>query len=146
MTPKKKEVIETSAAVPQGEPGRPVCGHVNKQFYGYAGVLEDLACTLAEGHPGDHQAPYERKVGEKITDEKGRVTKVTYSAVDAVCYWNDAAGVPAREVLVGTVTPLNLLQKDILMSVLSKRPELGMEEAMRIAKESREWLATVESS
>lgn len=145
MTQKKKDKPET-AAMPQEEPEALVCGHINKQFYGYDGVLEDLACVLPAGHPGDHQAPYQRKVGEKITDEKGRVTKVNYSSVDATCFWNDAAGVPAREVLVGTVTPLNLLQKDILMNVLSKRPELGMEEALRIAKESREWLATVEPS
>jgi hypothetical protein len=51
------------------------CGHINKQYHNQENELEDLACTLKKGHPGDHSAEVD-----------GRVNS-----------WSDAAGKLARE-------------------------------------------------
>lgn len=97
------------------------CGHINKQFYNAKGELEDLACTLEEGHApvlirvdkiknekGElvdkelweqvHSAEYVRLKADVIPSLKRRVegAQITYKEITEKGEWTDAAGIPAK--------------------------------------------------
>lgn len=133
MPPKAKadEVDEVKAAG--------VCGHINKQHYGYDGKLEDLACALPGGHAGNHQAPYKRKVGTPVTNEKGMVVKMEYAEDETQSTWSDAAGVPAEQVHVGKAEQMTLYQRDLVLQIIQKNAKLTVEDAIAIASQSEEW-------
>jgi hypothetical protein len=57
-----------------------LCGHVNL----HSGKLK-LKCTLPADHAGAHSAPYKRVVNDED------------DTVDAMCGWNDDAGIPPKE-------------------------------------------------
>lgn len=122
-----------------------VCGHINKHSYNTRGKLEDLSCTLEKGHDGDHSAPYKKNVGESVHDEKGRIVSVKYTPEESIAYWNDGAGVLAKEIKVGDVGQMNMFQKDIVMQILSKNPNTPVEQAIAEAKERPEWNSVTES-
>jgi hypothetical protein len=117
------------------------CGHVNKHHYNTKGKLEDLACTLPKDHEGAHSAKYVKLVGEPVNDEKGRVVKTDYHEVEAVAAWSDAAGVPANRIQAGEIEAMTLLQKDLVMQVMAKAPNLTVEQATATAKAQPEWTA-----
>jgi hypothetical protein len=116
------------------------CGHVNKQHYNTDGKLQDLACTLPDGHIGDHQALCKKLSGEPQTDEKGRVVKSNYYEVDAIAYWNNAAGKAANPVTT-EVMQTSLLQKDLIMQIMKEHPSLTVEQATAQAKADARWNA-----
>lgn len=64
------------------------CSHINKQFYNSKGVLEDLTCTLEEGHDGDHSATIQVKLLSPQQNEKGEIVESLPHNVA----WSDAAG------------------------------------------------------
>lgn len=72
------------------------CGHINKQFVNTEGELEDLACSLDDGHAGDHQAEYialREFSGVKNPSVKYKVFGgKEYMVVTEVGKWSDAAG------------------------------------------------------
>lgn len=84
------------------------CGHVNKQFVNVDGVREDLACTLASDHSGDHEADYQclRPVDGSIAQAKiiagGKkvleISRTKYLEVTERAYWSNAAGTLASDV------------------------------------------------
>jgi hypothetical protein len=146
MPTKKKieETIETAVETIKDEVKavvRGTCGHVNKHHYNTKGKQEDLACALPESHSGDHSAPYTKLVGEPVTDEKGRVVRTSYTEAPAMSTWGNAAGQPASEIRAGEIEQMTLLQKDLVMQVMAKAPNLSVEQATAAAKAQPEWTA-----
>jgi hypothetical protein len=74
------------------------CGHINNQYYGLDGELEEISCELSTGHEGDHQADtqyVEPFLGHaKIHKGKETIERdgVTYVILSRKSHWNDAAG------------------------------------------------------
>lgn len=116
-----------------------LCGHVNRQHYNTQGRLSELTCDLPPKHLGDHHARYMKNIGEPVTDEKGRVLKVSYHEEEAETWWNDVAGKPVADVAIGAVETLNLNQKDMIMSFMNRNPNLSAAEALKMAKSQAEW-------
>lgn len=133
--PSKKEEAKTE------ETPAPVCGHINKHHYNTKGKKEEITCTLPKKHTGDHSAEYTRLVGTQISDEKGRVVRTDYHEEQAVAMWGDGAGVDAAQIYAGEVEQLSLLQKDLVMQVMAKAPNLSAAEALLVAKAQPEWTA-----
>jgi hypothetical protein len=117
------------------------CGHVNKQFYGVNGKLEDLACTREAGHKGDHFAPCLHNVPDHIYDQGGNVAKQHWVQEETVAAWGNAAGKPTTEIKEGKVNQLSQFQKDLVAQVLKENSGMGGEEALSVAKQSPAWLA-----
>jgi hypothetical protein len=134
-TPKKTPEAEPDVQ----EPAR--CGHINKHYHNPQGLLEDLACTLLAGHAGDHSAPCMKNVPEPTLNEKGQVVKTNYHAEPTVGYWSDAAGTPADQIQAGTIERMSLLQKDLVLQILTKDPGLSVPEAMQKARALPQWNA-----
>lgn len=84
------------------------CGHINKHFHGVSGKLEDLVCTLPEGHEGDHSAPtqalrqvednFETALAVEAGAKKFTIAGKLYLTVNEDGFWSDAAGVLASEI------------------------------------------------
>ena len=62
----------------------PMCGHVNEHYQG----TDQMTCTLAPNHSGNHQASYKRLI---LNSEK-LPTGAQYE--NATAAWNDDAGIP----------------------------------------------------
>lgn len=141
--PKKvtPEDIEKEVEQVKESKGKPVCGHINKQHTGTDGKLEDLVCNLPEGHKGDHKAKHQRNIPDYEHDDKGKVKKVTYHQEEVETSWGDAAGTPASQIQEEVVPQMSLLQKDLVMQILSREPALDVKMAVAKAKMSKEWNA-----
>lgn len=121
------------------ETPKDVCQSVNKQFYGTDGKLSDIQCELHANHTGDHQAKYERKVADYIHNEKGQIIKTEYHLEPATASWNDFAEQKVEEYKELPAIQMNALQRDLVMDVLQKNPNLKIEEAIERAKASEGW-------
>ena len=125
-----------------GEEGFTVkCGHINKQHYNVQGRLEDLACTLPKGHSGDHYARHLRKTPNHVYNEKGIVIQARYDEVEAETFWGDVAGTPASDIKEKEMKQLTGFQKDLLMTVMSKNPDMTVEDAIKQVRETPAWMA-----
>lgn len=145
-SPKKNHeaVIETPEIVKEIK--HAACGHITRHHYNAQGALEDLACVLPASHAGDHSAPYMKSVGEPVHDEKGRVVKTVYHEEQAVAYWNDSAGKPANRIREGEVGQMTLMQKDLVMQMLGKEPDLPIENAITKARALPQWNSLEDAS
>lgn len=117
------------------------CGHVNKQHYGTDGRLQDLICNLPKGHDGDHRALYAMKIGEPVNDEKGRVIRTNYREEERYGYWNDSAGKTAAPADGVEMEQTSLWQKDLIMRIMAKDPDMTVEKATQKAKQDPAWNA-----
>jgi hypothetical protein len=102
--------VEEEAFTPPVKPL--LCGHINKHHRGINGRLEDLACTLPDGHDGDHQAEYDCLRPFDGSYEHAQLPRVAmsqkiinnalvpseYVKVKETAFWSDAAGVPAAQI------------------------------------------------
>lgn len=118
-----------------------LCGHVNKQYYNTAGRLEDLSCTLPDGHSGDHSAESKINVPDHIHDEGGRVVKSRYTQEERTAYWSDSAGTPAAQITEKQLPQLTEFQKDLLSEVLRKNPSMEVSAAVEMARSNPLWSA-----
>lgn len=79
-----------------------MCGHVNKQFVSIDGQLEDLLCTLSNGHDGDHSAPAKcLRLIEGLKDPRKEIVirgGKEFYIVEEVGVWSDAAGKTSFEI------------------------------------------------
>jgi hypothetical protein len=79
------------------------CGHVNKQAYNIDGLLEDLLCTLPEGHAGDHSAKTKSLAKNPYSTKNPRAEYLwaegtEYEIKEVTTFWSDAAGKPASQI------------------------------------------------
>lgn len=79
-----------------------MCKHINKQFIGIEGQLEDLVCDLPEGHTGEHRAKYKAlRLVDGMKDPR-KETKIMngreYYIVEEDAEWGDAAGKTVFEI------------------------------------------------
>ena len=83
----KKEVEEVAESAP-------VCGHINRHSRGPDGKPDNLSCTLAPGHKGDHGAIHEeyRFYGEGMPRE-------TEPKPNNWRFWLEIAGTPPEEIV-----------------------------------------------
>lgn len=133
--------IEQEVQAAEESKRKPKCKHVNKQHVNEKGVLQDLVCTLPENHAGDHRARHLRRVGEPVTNEKGVILKMEYHEEEVEASWNDVAGKPASEISEEPVLQMSLLQKDLVMQILTRNPAMDVKQAIAQAKLSKEWNA-----
>lgn len=117
------------------------CGHVNRQAYGTNGKLQELVCDLEPKHKGDHHARAIRNVPEPVTDQKGITTSVKQREEEADAWWGDAAGKLTRDIIADVPEQMSLFQKDLVMGILNKNPNLTVEQALSQAKASPAWSA-----
>lgn len=135
------EQIEKEVEIQKESKNKPVCGHVNKQHTGTDGKLQDLSCILPKEHSGDHKARHMRKVGEPVTNEKGQVLRTEYHEEEVDASWGDVAGKPVSEISEEATLQMSLLQKDLVMQILTREPALDAKQAIAKAKLSKEWNA-----
>lgn len=135
------EQIEKEIEVQKEAKDNPVCGHVNKQHTGADGKLQDLSCSLTKNHDGDHKARHMRKIGEPVSNEKGQTLRMEYHEKEVESSWGDAAGKPASEISEEPVLQMSLLQKDLVMQILTRNPAMDVKQAIAQAKLSKEWNA-----
>lgn len=83
------------------EPQDNLCGHINRHSYGADGKLDNLSCTRAKGHDGDHGAMhYEVHHAPPYRDEfNSRIVKSEVMAEgEQWTAWLDIAGTPVGEI------------------------------------------------
>lgn len=140
LVPENVLVTETvDASLPDAPKVVKTCEHVNKQFYGLSGRLEDLTCELTQGHKGDHYAKTMRKEPNPVVDNKGIVIQERYNEVEAEAYWGNMAETPVRDITEKPAAQLSLYQRDILATFLKKNP--NVDEALGEARKSPLWNA-----
>lgn len=84
------------------------CGHINKHHHGINGKLEDLACTLEQGHDGDHSAEH---LALRMADDNFETAKQIQEGaqshkfagkmwleVKEMGFWSDGASIPAADI------------------------------------------------
>lgn len=136
------EQIEKEVEIQKESKNKPACGHVNKQYTGTDGKLQDLSCTLPKEHSGDHKARHMRKIGTPVTNEKGHTLRMEYHEEEVEASWSDAAGKPVSEISEEPVLQMSLLQKDLVMQILTRNPAMDVKQAIAQAKLSKEWNVT----
>ena len=104
----EKKVKEEMAEEVAEKPKSKLCGHLNMHHKGLKGGLEPLACTLAAGHEGDHNAKYKalRKVDDNfetaVLVEQGantyKIAGIMYAELEEDGFWSDGAGIPAKDI------------------------------------------------
>ena len=146
--PKKTVEDEVTSEELTIEPAKPAkeakfggCGHVNRQHYGTDGKLLEIVCDLEPKHEGDHHARAMRNVPEPVTNEKGIVTSVKQRQEEVGTWWGDKAAALTRDVIANVAEQMSLLQKDLVMDILNKNPNLTVEQAIAQAKASNAWQA-----
>jgi hypothetical protein len=119
------------------------CGHVNMQHYDEKGKVSPLACQRKSGHSGDHQATHKRRIPDYTYNEKGGVIKTEYHSEDAESSWGDAAGKKVEEVKEEAAIQMNALQRDMVMTILTRNPGMNVVDAIKQAKASEAWFIPV---